>query len=102
MKKFNYYGEQVTIYVTKYSNNQRVCLRLNDAEEGFPFATATVNIPEFNLPKDFVLIKSWSENEGMYSFLLENKIVKKANSTTPTGNCRAYVCELNPEEIWNK
>jgi hypothetical protein len=44
---------------------------LVDAENGEEYLTATVNIMGSNLAPDEVLIKDYSENEGIYKALLK-------------------------------
>lgn len=63
----------------RYPNN-RPALQLVDAESFEPIATATVNVPDYDFDnldeKTHVLIKDYSENEGMLQALIEQKIVE--------------------------
>ena len=77
-----------------YAGN-RIALVLTHAEDGSPVATATVNLPEYPVPDNHVLIKDWSENEGMYKLLLEAGVIKPMITLVPTGYVHAYLCELN-------
>lgn len=45
-------------------SNQKIALRLIDFEDGMPFATLTVNLPEsgFLLGPGEFFVKTWSEN----------------------------------------
>jgi hypothetical protein len=52
------------VNVHVYDSTGAAALELFHPEEG-PVATATVNIPEITLEDDEVLIKDYSENEGM-------------------------------------
>ena len=64
-------------------------------EEG-PVATATVNLPDVPLGKNQVLIKNWSENEGMLDALVAAGVVKPTGETVRSGFVEVPVCELQP------
>lgn len=81
------------IYLSKYSND-RPALQLNDAEDGMPIAVATVNLPDVSLEPDEVLIKGWSENEGMDKVLIEARIIGPELRKEPTGFVYATVHKL--------
>ena len=49
-----------------YANSRKV-IELFEAETGEPFCVATVNIPDAFLLKQEVVIKDYSENEGILS-----------------------------------
>ncbi len=48
-----------------YGHTDRIALPLYDATDGEPVAVATINLPELALAADEVVIKDYSENEGM-------------------------------------
>ena len=73
--KTPYETYNVSLKVGKYSDG-RTCLQLIDTEDGSPVMMATVNLPGVVLEKDEVIIKNYSENEGVLEFLIENGIVK--------------------------
>lgn len=68
-----YSDYNVIIETGKYRNG-RLALELIDAEDGCPVMTATVNLPEVGLEEDEIIIKNYSENEGVLEFLIKNKI----------------------------
>lgn len=68
-----------------YSNNGRIALELIDERDGEFVATATVNIPEANLPWDELLIKDYSENEGMLDCLVNAGLVTRTGKSVQTG-----------------
>lgn len=98
MKQVEFCGYVCDITERKYPNG-RIGLVLTDAtpgdEFGFPVATATVNLPDYPVPDNHVLIKDWSENEGMYKILLNAGVIKPMITLVPTGYVHAYLCELN-------
>ena len=61
--------------------NGRTAVQLIGANDGYPVCTATVNFPNEELPKDadyeYVLIKDYSENEGILEVLVSYGVVSK-------------------------
>jgi hypothetical protein len=78
----------------KYRQGDRTALELVDHKTGEPVAMATVNIPEEPIEKDEVIIKNWSENEGILQALIKGGIISKPIRETKTGYATAYVCKL--------
>tara|TARA_R110002126_G_scaffold263105_2_gene406115 strand:+ start:202 stop:510 length:309 start_codon:yes stop_codon:yes gene_type:complete len=59
-----------------YKNNRR-SINLTDMEDGTPVLTASINIPMEELDNDEVIIKNYSENEGILEALIEARIVSE-------------------------
>jgi hypothetical protein len=76
-----------------YSNG-RIALQLFDSEDGMPVATATVNIPEYDLKEDQVLIKSWSENAGLADALVREGFIGPEISKVNAGHAYATLHKL--------
>jgi len=74
--KTPYETYNVSLETGKYTDG-RTFLQLIDTEDGAPIMMATVNIPAVVLEKDEIIIKNYSENEGVLEFLIENGIVSK-------------------------
>jgi hypothetical protein len=91
---FNFTKDQVK-KVGTYSNG-RIALQIIDESKCYPkeVATVTVNIPQVDLKEDEVLIKDWSENEGVLDDLIKFNIISKPISTVPTGFVVAHKCKL--------
>lgn len=66
-------GETCTVKFKEYDNG-RVAIQLL-CEDGCPMATATVNFPSVKVGEGNVLIKTYSENEGMMNALIEAGII---------------------------
>jgi hypothetical protein len=65
----NFGNEQCKVFVSLYkdsenSENPTPALQLL-AEDGSPMATATINLQDFQLKKDHILVKNYSENSGV-------------------------------------
>lgn len=82
--KTPYETYNVSLKTGKYTDG-RTFLQLIDTEDGCPVMMATVNIPDAHLEKDEVIIKNYSENEGVLEFLIENGIVSKPLRTVSSG-----------------
>jgi len=74
--------------------NKRTALQLIDSEDGSPVATATVNFPDEPLNNDEVLIKDYSENEGMYQSLVDAKVISEAIEFIQRGFVQIPKCKL--------
>jgi hypothetical protein len=86
----------VSIWFRQYPN-KRVGIAILD-NEGMPFATATVNIPEEKIEDDEVFIKDYSENAGMLSFLVKNNIVAEPHRFVKSGWVTIPVCRIIPNQ----
>lgn len=99
--KINSYRKEyeVTVKLSKYSND-RIAIQLDDAEDGMPYATATVNMPNVLLEDNEVLVKDYSENEGMLEFLIKNNIVTPTMQGVHAGHVWLPVATVNDESVW--
>ena len=89
----------VSIKLDKYANGRtRICLL--DSIDNEPYAVATTNLPDVLLLDNEVIVKDYSENEGMLEFLTTNNIVVPTNNWVSTGFVDVQVCTLNPESEW--
>ncbi len=90
-----YDSYQVYLKFDTYRNNGRTSIELREAETHAPVMVATVNLPEYTmLNPGQVLIKNYSENEGVLEFLIENGIVSKPRSWVSTGYVTVALCDL--------
>ncbi len=66
------------VHLGEYSNG-RLALRLTEGTSNDPIATCTINEPRiryWQTKDNWVLIKNYSENKGMYKALLDAEIVE--------------------------
>lgn len=89
----------------RYPNN-RIAIRLYNAnamkEDGLtyaprtvPIAVATVNVVDYKqLKPNQVIIKNYSENEGMLDALIDAKIISSPVGMVNTGFVQCAVCDL--------
>lgn len=96
---YRLHGERVRINIAKYGN-KRPAIQIED-EEGMPYMMASVNVPEWDLPENGVIIKNYSENEGIYQWLIERNIIQPLNLYCPLGWEMAPICILNSKDEWS-
>lgn len=82
------------IVLVKQYPNKRTALQLIDAEDGSPVAMATVNLPAESIKQDEVIIKDYSENEGMLAALVGEGIISEPLRKIQQGFVELYVCRL--------
>lgn len=74
--KTKYICQDVGFNTGNYSNG-RLAITIHDADTFEPLAKVTVNAPEEVIEKDEIIVKNYSENEGMDEWLLEENLVEK-------------------------
>lgn len=79
----------------QYSQSDRLALTLIDTMDGSPVGVATINVPETNLKPNEVVIKDYSENEGLLDVLVSAGIVIPTGRviTLPRGT-KAPICNV--------
>ena len=93
MKQVQFKQWNCLLDIRHYENN-RTALLLIDAEDHSPVATATVNLPDVELKSNEVIIKDYSENEGMLAALIAAGIVGKPIWYAKTGFVTCPICPL--------
>lgn len=83
-----------TLKQSKYNNNNRIALELFDTQDGSPVAVATVNLSDEPLGENEVIIKNYSENEGMVTALIEAGIIGEVKRVISNGWVKFHVCDL--------
>lgn len=85
----------------KYQENGRPALELICAD-GEPYTTASVNFSHQPLAEDEIVIKTWSENEGVLEALIKAGIVSEPVRFFHSGFVQAPVCKLLVEPHYEK
>jgi len=78
------YGSWGKLYRGQYPNG-RPALLLKDPETGEPLLTLTVNIPDFPVGENCVLVRDWNETEGVPDMLVRANIAAYTGRRCPTG-----------------
>jgi hypothetical protein len=87
-------GEKLRLSFSRYAHNNRVCIELISVEDHMPYAVATVNVPHVELEEGEVLIKNYSENEGVLEMLEKEKVVIRTGRTIQSGHVDIPICKL--------
>ena len=108
-------NEELSLKFGRYQDTNLMSLQLYDCE-GFPYMTASFNTDEaigdgmYDFPftkvmtwiNGIIVIKNWSENEGIEQALLENKVIDTRVGIIQTGfvygNAYKIKEELFPKE----
>jgi hypothetical protein len=85
--------KRITFQQWTYEND-RPALLLVDENNGEEIATITVNIPEYPLKENEILIKNHSENQGMVQVMVNADIVKHNGYSISSGFVAIPVCVL--------
>lgn len=80
--------------LAKYRNNDRTCITLIDVEDGEVILFATTNVPEIPLEDDEVIIKDYSENEGVLDALILAKVISSPIRYVQQGYITFPICKL--------
>lgn len=80
--KINEKDLDLEVVLQKESNN-RVAIRLT--QNGYPYYTATVSLPDADLEEGYVFLKGWGKNEGLPEALEKAGVVKLTGRLVPTG-----------------
>ena len=86
-------GYTCNVVKRQYSGNDRTALILTDATDGEYLTTASVNVPDIDLKDDEIVIKNYSENEGILEILTKAGLVKPLYEVT-SGFVKHNVCKL--------
>jgi hypothetical protein len=90
---YNLFDKDYQVHVQKSEyRNGGIAIQLTDAEDGTPFATATIWVE--GLTENEVAIKNYSENLGMLTFLVTNGIVEQPHRQINNGFVNIPVCKL--------
>ncbi|MES2515194.1 MAG: hypothetical protein V4580_13670 [Bacteroidota bacterium] len=74
--------------------NDRKAIELINAKNGEPVLVATINVPEVIINEDEVIIKNYTENEGVLEALIKAKVVSNPIRTIQTGMVTVPICKL--------
>lgn len=92
--KIKHYTGKCFIQLAKYGNG-RTAIKLMDAKDGMPICVATVNMPEIELTSSEMIIKDYSENEGVFDWLIKNKIIESIGVYADNGYVQCPVAKFH-------
>jgi hypothetical protein len=85
-------GTELRMEYNVYGNG-RIAIELF-SDDYIPYAVATINLPNVALEYDEVIIKNYSENEGIIEMLIKEGIVEKTGRTVPSGMVDVPICRI--------
>ena len=100
MKTYTYQDTKVYLkFRGRYSLNNTPCIGMITAE-GFPYMTVTVAMEQHD-PVSIaeVCIKNYSENQGVYEWLIENEIIKSFLSPICSGFITAPLANIVDKDL---
>lgn len=74
--------------------NGRIALELVEINTGEPVLVASINMANEYLSEDEVIIKNYSENEGILDILIKAQIISEPTRFVNTGWTTSPVCKL--------
>ena len=101
MRKIIHNNNELKLKLATYFKGDRICIKLLDKKDGMHYMTATVNMPEVDLKHDEVLIKDYSENEGILEALIRAEVISDPIDVVSAGFVEVFKCKLliNAEDI---
>lgn len=90
--KVRFLGQECDVHFGLYAEGGKVAIQLTSAEG--PMGKATTNILRLKLAPHEVIVKSVSENEGMYEALLEAGVIEPAHAEARIGFMTCPICFL--------
>ena len=88
----------VVVTLSHYPNYKNR-LQLYDSEDGCPYAVCSMN-SDVLIEEDEIIIKTYSENEGILEFLIKNNIVSNTGKTIKIGRINSPICIIHPQHYW--
>lgn len=82
-----------TALLRSYANGRPAVVLVHSSDQS-PVACATVNLPDVALAADEILVKDYSENQGILAALVAAGIVITTGRTVSCGFAQAHVCRL--------
>lgn len=90
---YKWKGENVEVVKIVYSNG-RTGLILFERDSPQQIANLTINVDGVKIEEDTVIVKNYSENVGLYEWMVENNIVSLFKKKVPVGYSYGLVCKL--------
>ena len=94
-REFTWKGRVFEITETSYKTHPRVpALVVHEKGDWEPWCTLTANVGVVPEEGEYT-IKTWSENEELYHYLVETGVLIPTGLEIPTGFCHCAVCRMS-------
>ena len=88
-KTFKFDGENISLEVSRYANNDRLAILAYAEDE--PYADITINLPAYSVEEDEGFIDALAKDTGLEKKLIEEGIIKQV-ITSVNYNMGKYDC----------
>ena len=99
--KINDVTREYYLLWNRYATTNQIKLQLTSFDDKVgtyvPYYTATINAEHVDLEEDDIVIKDYSENEGLLQGLVKAGIVNKPHGKVPLRHTFAHICQLTDE-----
>ena len=90
---------QVRLKTFNYQVGNRIGLQMVDSNDGSLITTVTTNVPDVPIGPGEACIKSYSENEGMFEWLVSNRLVTDTGRRVDSGYVQMPIVKVNPSVL---
>lgn len=94
MHQITFLNTKCNIKFSRYIAGNRLAIMLTVDGTGESFATASINVPDVSLKDNEVVIKNYSELEGLLDALVAEGIVEKTGKVVQLNHVTADICRL--------
>ena len=95
MKTLTFLDFKCVVDTNNTYSNGAVAIQLFEEDSGEPVAVATINVMQGLIEKDEVVIKNYSENEGILDVMVEAEVISKPLRYIQISDfVKAPVCKL--------
>jgi hypothetical protein len=90
----NFYGEihHTNIHITQYGSS-RIAILLQE-QDGEPFGTLTVNLPDEEIEDGEIIVKTWSGNEPLADAAMKSGLFSDTGKRLKTGFVEAQIWRI--------
>lgn len=88
-KTFKFDGENLSLQISRYANNDRLAILAFTQDE--PYADITINLPAYSVEKNEGFIDALAKDTGLEQKLIDKGIIKEV-ITTVNYNMGKYDC----------
>ena len=96
-KAIEFNGYKCFIKIRPY-NSGRIYMTLHDLEDGQQVTRVTLDIDAIPHIDNLIIVKSYSENKGLYEALLKAEVIKPCERIYAVGYEMAHVCFLSLDD----
>jgi hypothetical protein len=90
---------QVRLKTFNYQVGNRIGLQMVNQKDGSLITTVTTNVPDVPIGPGEACVKSYSENEGMFEWLVSNRLVTDTGRRVDSGYVRMPIVKVSPSVL---